>query len=317
MASRCVIDVKYPMDTMSPSSLSLAQQTTIPPTTSESKDMRYDNYQSIRVLQEEGVAWLTIINAPLNILDAKLMTELNDFAGRVAQDSGVKVVVFQSGDPDFFIVHGDMNFVSKPETFTSLQLGDKGTEHLNPMMRLHERLRALPQVTIGKLAGLARGGGAELLSCLDMRFAARGKAGLAQMEALVGIIPGAGGTVYLPRLVGRARALEIILGAELIGADTAERYGWINRALPANELDHFVDTLARNIAHRAPGVLSAAKRAIDLDVHEFDEPLAVNNRLLGETFSAPKATELAFAALAAGAQTREGEKRLEETLGGL
>lgn len=253
----------------------------------------------------------------MNILDAELMTELNDFAGLVSKDGEVKVIVFQSCDPDFFIVHGDMNFVSEPQTFTSLQLGDEGTEHLNPMMRLHERLRALPQVTIGKLAGLARGGGAELLSALDMRFAAKGQAGLAQMEALVGIIPGAGGTVYLPRLVGRARALEIILGAELFDADTAERYGWINRALPAEDLNHYVDTLARNIAHRAPGVVSAAKRAIDLDVHKFDHALVVNNQLLGETFSAPKATELAFAALAAGAQTREGEKRLEETLSGL
>ncbi len=278
-------------------------------------NMNDDNsYQSIRITIEGAVAWITIDNAPLNILDTRLMSDINDFAGKAAQDASMRVIVFQSADPDFFIVHGDMNFVNEPETLMSLELGDAGTEHLNPMMRLHERLRALPQVTIGKLAGLARGGGAELLSALDMRFAAKETAGLAQMESLIGIIPGAAGTVYLPDLMGRPRALEVILGAELFDADTAERYGWINRALPLNELDTFVDSLARRIARRAPGVISAAKRAIDMDSHKFDHALDTNNTLLGETFAEPIAAELARAALSAGAQTREGEKHLEATL---
>ncbi|TWF51922.1 enoyl-CoA hydratase/isomerase family protein [Neorhizobium alkalisoli] len=273
--------------------------------------MPYENYRSIRIATEGGAAWATIDHPPLNVLDAVLMPELNDFAGRVAQDEAIQVIVFQSADPDFFIPHGDMNFVNAPETLMSLDLGDPGTEHLNPMMRLHERIRALPQVTIGKLAGLARGGGAELFSALDMRFAAKGKAGLGQMEALVGIIPGAGGTAYLPQMVGRARALEIITGAALVDAETAERYGWVNRALAPEELDPFVDALARDIASRAPGMVRAAKRAIDAAVPDLGGALEVNNRLLGETFAAPKAIELALAGLAAGAQTRKGEKDLE------
>lgn len=276
--------------------------------------MLYADYNTIRIATEGGAAWLTIDHPPLNVLDAELMPELDDFAARVARDETVDVIVFQSADPDFFIVHGDMNFAIAPEGFLALQLGERGTEHLNPMMRLHERIRALPQVTIGKLAGLARGGGAELFSALDMRFAAKGKAGLGQMEALVGIIPGAGGTAYLPQLVGRARALEIIAGARMFDADLAEHYGWINRALPADELDGFVDALARDIAGRAPGMVRAAKQAVNAASPNLDEALDANNRLLGETFGVPRAVELARAALAAGAQTREGERELEVLL---
>lgn len=276
--------------------------------------MSPETYQTIDIRREGAAAWVTINHAPLNVLDADLMQDINDFAGAAALDDNLQVIVFQSADPDFFIIHGDMNFVDAPETLMNLDLGDPGTEHLNPMMRLHERLRALPQVTIGKLAGLARGGGAEFLSALDMRFAATGTAGIAQMEALIGIIPGAGGTAYLPGLVGRARALEIAVGAALFDAEMAERYGWINRALPDEELDGFVDDLARAIASRAPGVARAAKRAIDATRPDLSAALDVNNQLLGELFSMPRAAELTRAALAAGAQTRDGEKALETVL---
>ncbi|MBC8083166.1 MAG: enoyl-CoA hydratase/isomerase family protein, partial [Hymenobacter sp.] len=203
----------------------------------------YTDYTALRVTLNAGVAFVTLDHPPLNVLDATLMTELNRFAAAVRTDEQVRVIVFQSADPEFFIVHGDMGFVDNPASFT--KLADKEASLLNPMQQLHERLRALPQVTIAKLAGLARGGGSELAMALDMRFGATGKMGLAQMEVLTGIIPGAGGTVYLPHLVGRARALEIILGAALFDAELAERYGWINRALPADALDNFVDTLAR------------------------------------------------------------------------
>lgn len=274
--------------------------------------MSYDKYQSIQITVEGSAAWLTIDHAPLNVLDAVLMPELNDFADKVAMDESIDVIVFQSADSDFFILHGDMNFVNEPESLMNLELGDPGTEHLNPMMRLNEKIRALPQLTIGKLAGLVRGGGAELFSTFDMRFAARGKAGLAQMEVLIGIIPGAGGMAYLPQLVGRSRALEIALGAELFDADMAEKYGWINRALPADQLDNFVDNLARNIAASAPGVVKAAKKAIGTP--DLSTALTLNNELLGQTFSAPEAIRLSLLALEKGAQTRNVEKDIEHVL---
>ncbi|MFN6980883.1 MAG: enoyl-CoA hydratase/isomerase family protein [Brevundimonas sp.] len=276
--------------------------------------MTYNEFPTLAVSINDGVAAVTITNPPLNLLDGRLMVDLDRLAKSVAQDEAVRVVVFQSGDPDFFIPHGDMNFADDMEGFASLSIGDGEDDRLNPMQRLFERIRKLPQLTIGKIAGYARGGGAEFLQALDMRFAALERGRLAQMEAPAGIIPGAGGTVYLPRLVGRARALEIILGADLFDAATAERYGWINRALPDDELDDFVTTLALRIARLPPGVMAAAKDAVDANFNDPLDALLVQNRLLGETFARPAATELGRAALRAGAQTRDGEKILETIL---
>lgn len=271
--------------------------------------MPYDDYSGLQVEVEAGVAWVTIDHPPLNVLDATLMTELDGLVSAVREDERVRVIVFQSADPEFFIAHGDMNFVDDPQAFAGLSIGDDASP-LNPMMKLHERLRQLPQVTIAKIAGFARGGGSELAMALDMRFAAAGKAALSQNEAPMGIIPGAGGTVYLPRLAGRARSLEMILGAELFDAAQAERYGLVNRALPPEEIDSFVDSLARRIAALPPGVAAATKSAVDATVGPLTQGLAEGNELLGEVFT-ETAAELTRAALAAGAQTREGERDLE------
>lgn len=257
--------------------------------------------------------FVTIDHQPFHLLDAALMKQLDDLALRLIEDSSIQVVVFDSADADFFLAHGDMNFVKDPAAFMALELGDKANAHLNPMMALLERYRTLPQVTIGKLKGLARCGGVEFLTALDMRFAATETAGLGQTETLMAIIPGAGGTAYLPPLLGRARSLEVIVGADLIDAPTAERYGWINRALPALELDSFVESLALRIGKLAPGIVKAAKIAVDAGVNlPVEEALKVGNEQLGEVFSKPIAVERALEALNRGAQTREVEKKLED-----
>ena len=276
--------------------------------------MMYNDYASLRIGVKDGTAWVSLDHPPINLLDAALMTELDRFANEVAGDGDVRVIVFQSANPEFFIAHGDMNFVNDPSSLASLKIGDENDQHLNPMQKLHERIRTLPQVTLGKLAGVARGGGAEFLEALDMRFAARGSAGLEQIEALAGILPGVGGTAYLPRLMGRARALEAILGAELFDADLAERYGWINRALPADKLDEFVDNLARSIAALAPGVIAAAKSAIDAAEGPLADALREQNQQLTKLSAVPAAAECNRAALEAGAQTRAGERNLEAIL---
>lgn len=272
-------------------------------------------YPSLRIRTEGGVMFVTIDHRPLPLLDASLMLQLNQLALELRTDTNTRVVVFESADPDFFLMHGDMEFVKNPEAFAQLNLGDDANSHLNPMMRLHERFRTLPQVTIGKLAGLARGGGSEFLLSLDMRFAALETAGLAQMEVLTGIIPGAGATAYLPRLIGRPRALEAILGAELFDARAAERYGWINRALPKAELDGYVNQLALRIGKLPPGVAAAAKASVDAGVTQpLPEALRIENELLGETFSQPAAKQRTLEALRRGAQTRKGELDLEYLL---
>lgn len=268
-------------------------------------------YSAIKVSTSGGVAYVVIDHPPLNLLDATLMLDLDRFAASVAGDDAVRVVVFDSADPDFFIAHGDMGFIDDPESFATLPVAPGADQSLNPMMRLHERLRSLPQITIAKVRGLARGGGAELLSALDMRFASLEHAGLGQPETAGAIIPGAGGTAYLPALVGRARALEIILGARLIDAATAERYGWVNRAVPDDELDHVVDTLAARIAALRPGVARAVVEAVDAASESLAHGLEKGDELLGRLFGEPAAARLGRAALAAGAQTRAGERRLE------
>ncbi len=174
------------------------------------------------------------------------MAEIRAFLTSVRDDADTRVIIFESANPEIFIAHVDMTLAEQPGALEELQRSVP--EGLNPFQAFSKVLRAQPQITIVKLAGLARGGGAEIVAATDMAFAAEGRAGLAQCEALMGMIPGGGGTQYLGEKMTRGRALEAILGADLFDAKLAERYGWINRALPGDELDAFVGTLARNIA---------------------------------------------------------------------
>ena len=146
-----------------------------------------------------------------DVLSLPVMSELMTFLKAAADDPSLKVIVFESADPEFFIAHVDMTLGDDPHAFQALTaLAAPG---LNPFQSVSEAVRRQPQVTIVKLAGLARGGGAEFVAAADMSFAALGKAGIAQCEALMGIVPGGGGTQYLQQKVGRGRALEIVLGA--------------------------------------------------------------------------------------------------------
>ncbi|MFE9607032.1 enoyl-CoA hydratase/isomerase family protein [Streptomyces sp. NPDC006012] len=283
--------------------------------------MLYD-YKTLRVTVDTGVARVTIDNAPVNMLDTTLVNELHDFVGAVADDEQVRVIVLDSADPEFFAAHVDFGFMLDPAAFGGLAnpgAGSGGDESLiNPMQKLMLRLRLLPQVTIGKLSGRLRGGGNELAMALDMRFAARGRTWLSQVETRIGIIPGGGGTQLLPPLVGRARALEAILGGNLFDAETAERYGWINRALPAEELDAFVDDLARRIAALRPEQIAATKAAVGAAAATGGDLLAgftEESKVLGAVYPAPDAVvERARTAVESGMQSRENELDLEASL---
>lgn len=229
----------------------------------------------------------------------------------------VRVIVFQSADPEFFIAHGDMAYLTDPDalpetTRAAIAAAPDAAvpEGLNILQALSDEVRSLPQVTIGKLAGFARGAGNEFFMSLDMRFAAIGASGQGQPESLMGILPGGGGTVNMTRLAGRARALELILGAELVGAELAERYGLINRALPAGDLDAFVGSLARRIGLR-PEVITLTKAAVDAIAPPVPHTAyAVENEGLYAAFG-DEVTALARKLLAAGIQTREGEREHE------
>jgi enoyl-CoA hydratase/carnithine racemase len=268
---------------------------------------------SLHLDRQDGVLWVSIDVPPVNLMTAQLLLDLDAVAASAENDPDLHVIVVQSSNPEFFLAHGDLSFVEDPATYAALPIAEETLVGTGPMMRLHERWRRLPQTTIGKVAGLARGGGSELLASLDLRFAALGTAAFGQFEALIGIVPGAGATAHLPRLVGRARALEIVLTGGLVDAATAERWGWVNRAVPAAELDDVVAGVARTIATLPDGVRAAATEAIDAADGPLEDALRAEDRLLGQTFT-PAASELAQAALAAGVQTREVELDLEGVL---
>ncbi|MFS7240395.1 enoyl-CoA hydratase/isomerase family protein [Serratia proteamaculans] len=271
------------------------------------------DFGRLSISHDAGVSTIRIDNPPVNVLDVPLMSELSRFLISVRDDPNTRVLVFQSANPEFFIAHVDMTLIDEPHAFD--ELARHAPEGLNPFQAFGELLRAQPQVTIVKLAGLARGGGAEFVAAADMAFAAEGLAGLAQCEALMGITPGGGATQYLTSRMTRGRALEVVLGAELIDAATAERYGWINRALPAAELDGFVDRLARNIAALPEGVIAAAKKA--MPAPDLREGFYREHDAWAGLFERPAAEKLIRGGLKAGAQTRDGERNLEGLMRGL
>ena len=268
------------------------------------------SYEKIRVSSANGIARVTMDNGPVNVLSIRMMGELADFLDAVKSDSRIKVVLFDSANPDFFIAHVDMTIAEEPDFMARLEA--LTLPGLNPFQSLSERVRNLPQVTIVKLEGMARGGGAEFVTAADMTFAAIGRGALGQVEALMGIVAGGAGTQYLRHRVGRNRALEILLGADLMDAQTAERYGWINRALPEAELGPFVETLAANIAALPDGVIAATKTAVPAE--DYASGLAAENDAWARLFTLPAAQKLIIGGVEAGAQTPEVERNIEAVL---
>jgi enoyl-CoA hydratase/carnithine racemase len=270
----------------------------------------FPEFTKLRISREGGVITATIDNPPVNVLDAALMGELRGFLAQVREDRTAKVIVFESGNPDFFIAHVDMTLIDDPHAFD--EIARDVPAGLNVFQALGEMMRALPQVTIAKLAGVARGGGAEFIAACDMVFGAVGRVGLGQVEVLMGIVPSGGAMQYLSTRMSRGRVLEIILGARLFGAEEAADYGWINRALPADELDGFVADLARDIAALPESVAEAAKRV--LPPADLMQGFAREEQEWGKLFANPAAERLIRGGLARGAQTPEGEKYLEAIL---
>lgn len=226
-------------------------------------------YQSFTREDHEGVAVVRFNHPPINLVDRTMVIDLLRLAQRLEDDHQTKVVIFRSDNPDFFLAHYDLGSeleappVALPPGTTS------------PLSGLFSRLSRLPQVTIGELRGRARGAGSELLLALDMRFAARETAILGQPEIGVGLLPGAGGTVRLTHMLGRGRALEVCLGGDDFDADTAELYGWINRALPGEQLSDFCDALARRIAGFPAKGIGNVKAVVD-SVSRLDEDTLVD-----------------------------------------
>lgn len=272
--------------------------------------MPYTTFEALRVRLDRGVAFVTIDNPPINLLDRKLRSELEAFARRVATDDAVRVIVFDSADPDFFIAHTD----AAPFLGRLSDTPPPRADTLGEGYAVRELFYALPQATIARIEGRCRGGGNEFALALDMRFAALGRAVFCQFEVAVGCVPGGGATQRLPRLIGRARALEMLLGCEDIDADLAERYGLVNRALPPETIGPFVERLALRIASFPSDALRLAKQAVraaDVGLHAG---LLEEQACVGEALAAEGARERLPRFLDLGAQTRAVELDLPDVL---
>src|ERR1700758_3652460 len=212
----------------------------------------------VRVIEETPAYWRVVFDyPPFNVLDAIIFQGLQDLLARVDASPSLRVVVFESANPEFYLAHFDLT--GKTGNITTA-VGPSGLPILTDTF---VRLTKSPVASIAKIRGCVRGASSEFVLACDMRFASRENTLLGQPEVGVGLHPGGGGTERLPRLVGRGRALEIILGANDFDGDAAERYGYVNRALPEAELDGFVDALARRIASFDQRAVAAAKNRIN------------------------------------------------------
>lgn len=264
-------------------------------------------YELLGISLAKGVANITINNPPVNVLSGSMIKELKKLLGDLATDPVVKVIVFDSSNPDFFIAHVDINILDEKETLD--ELGRSVPSGLNIFQAVGEMLRKQPQITIVKLKGIARGGGAEFVTAADMCFASKNTGKLGQIEALMGIIPGGGATQYLSAKMSRNRVLEIILGAGLFDADTAEQYGWINRAIPDAHIDSYVEVLAEQIAALPGGVIEAAKSVLTPEVGL--EGFKAEHDAWAKLAFQPRTAQIMKAGMENGAQTVEGEMNAE------
>ena len=212
----------------------------------------------LRVVEESPAYWRIVFDyPPFNIVDATLYQALQDLLARMDASSSLRVVVFESANPEFFLAHFDLT--GNTGNITTA-VGPSGLPILTDTF---VRITRSPVASIAKIRGCVRGVSSEFVLACDMRFASRENTLLGQPEVGVGLHPGGGGTERLPPLVGRGRALEIVLGANDFDGDTAAQYGYVNRALPDEELDGFVDALARRIATFDGRAIAAAKRLIN------------------------------------------------------
>ena len=217
----------------------------------------------------------------------------------------MRVLVLASADPEFFIAHADVALIQQLPADVPPKPTTLGVFHA-----MVDRFRTMPKATIAQIEGRARGGGSELALSCDMRFGAIGRAVLAQPEVALGIIPGGSGTQRLPRLIGRARALEVILGGDDVPAELAERYGYINRALPADEIGPFVARLAYRIASFPAEAIALAKAAVQAAEPPVVDGLLEEAHCFNQAVATPEARARMAAFLAAGGQTRDVELAL-------
>lgn len=274
--------------------------------------MAYDAYRLIRIAREGRIVTATVDAPPINIITMELYAELARLSEELAADPDALVFVLKSADPDFFLAHFDVAAIL---AFPIDQEPSREGGENNGYHAMCERFRTMDKVTIAQIEGRVGGGGAELSMGFDMRFGVIGKTIVNQMEVPLGILPGGTGTQRLPRLIGRNRAIEVILGGVDMDAVTAERWGWLNRALPAAEIGPFVDVLARRIASFPVESVRLAKQAINCADLPLAEGLVEEGYLFQQLTRTASGRRNMARFLEIGGQTREGELKVAELSG--
>ncbi len=267
----------------------------------------------VHVEIEAGVAVATIDHPPINLMSVPVFIQLSNLAQSIAADDDVAVLVLRSANPDWWIAHFDVEAIVGFST-DGVPLP---TAHLNNFHGMCERFRTMPKITIAEIAGRVGGGGAELAASLDLRYGARGQCIVNQPEVALGILPGGSGTQRWAHLTNRSRALEVVAGCDDIDAETAERWGWLTRALDPDDLTPFVDRLAARIASFPRQAVVRAKAAVDAALPDPTPGLLREAELFQHTLRDPETMPAMRRFLAEHGQTPEGEARLGELAGEL
>ena len=268
--------------------------------------MAYDGYKLLRVTRDGRIVRAVIDNPPINIITLALFAEIVQLSKELEADDEALVFVLKSANPEFFIAHFDVAAI------LSFPIDSPPSDEANEYHAMCERFRTMNKATIAQIEGRVGGGGSELAASFDMRFGVRGRTFINQMEVAVGILPGGTGTQRWPRLVGRGRALEAILGGIDLDAETAERWGYLNRALAADEIGGYVDWLAHRIAGFPAAAVRLAKESVDASSKPLAEGLREEAFLFQRLIREPSARTAMTRFLEIGGQTREGELNVEE-----
>jgi enoyl-CoA hydratase/carnithine racemase len=268
--------------------------------------MNADRAQLVTKAISPGYWRATFDNPPINVVGPDLFIALHDLVDEIDADPDVKVIVFDSADEDYFLAHFDM--LSQSDVPRR-----RGASGLPLWIDITSRLSRSPVVSIAEIRGRARGVGSEFALACDMRFASTERAVLGQPEIGAGVIAGGGAAERLPHLVGRARALVVLLGGEDFDAETAERYGYVNRAIPDAQLGDFVDALARRLASFDHRALAETKRLVSRTGLPADDVLLESSAVFAQALAWPEVRQRVTNLVRHGLQTR-GD--LEHDLGG-